>query len=207
MKGSLNSMRLSISQLTLYRDCPFAWKCRYIDNIETPKSEALQFGTDFHSAISGTSEDELINKMVSVVKKSTPFLKSNSLFTYEKKDYVNLDGFNFTYILDAVNEIDILEFKSAGKPWEKNKFITEWQPHLYLKAEEEKTGKLKNFYYIVVTKENNPKCQVQKVEFNKDIYKQIINTADKLKNDFEFKPIESKNCYFCDYKNHCPKQF
>lgn len=200
-------MNLSLTQINLYRDCPFAWKCRYIDNIETPKSEALQFGTDFHSAISGTSEDELINKMVAVVRNSVPFKSNINDYVFEEKKYVNLDGFNFTYILDAVDEVNIFEFKSANKPWRNGRFNEEWQPHLYLEAERKISGVLKNFYYIVVTKENNPKCQVQKVEFNKDIYNKIINTADKLKNDWEFKPTENKNCYFCDFKQHCPLYF
>ena len=199
-------MRLSISQPTLYRDCPHAYKCRYIDKIEVPQAEALEFGTNFHKAISEGTEDSLISKMVSAVKNSEPFNWEDD-YEYEKKEYVNLEGFNFTYIVDATNIIKIFEFKSASKPWVNNRFQEEWQPHIYIKGEEINTGEVKEFYYIVVTKEDNPKVQVERVEFNQDIYNKIIETAGKLKNDFEFKPTPNKNCYFCDYKSWCPNQF
>lgn len=52
---------LSYSSINLYSMCARAWRFRYLDKVQTPKSPALVFGSAFHNAI----ETAIANKDVS----------------------------------------------------------------------------------------------------------------------------------------------
>ena len=196
-------MHLSVSQLNLFKRCPLAWKYSYIDKIPTEPTEALRMGTLFHQSIAiGNSEVELLDKMVKAVN-NLPIMKYSEL-EFEMKVREDISGYDFIYILDAVDDYKILEFKSSKMEWEEDKFNKEWQAQLYIEGERIRTGKIKDFYYIIATKHKIPRIQLRKVKRSKKVLKEIFDTAKQLKNEWEFKG-KTDNCYFCNYKKICEK--
>lgn len=200
-------MRISNSQLELYNECPLKWHFRYIDKIETPKSEALLLGSEFHYNI---EHKILINskagRMVFYLYNNSEFRNYLSGAKFEVKKELKIDGLNFIVIYDALGKDCILEFKSASRAWKDKRFDEEFQPHIYLKAEYKRTGIWKEFIYFIVNK-NDYSIQVKKVKFNPEKWREIKKIANRLFNDWEFKPKKNQYCYFCDFKNNCYLNF
>ena len=212
---------LSASQISLFRECKFKYKCRYIKKIETEKSEALYFGSLFHESIPKYNA-----KTVEEIKETDRNLylmlkelynsnyKDYKIQEFERKEKQVLDGVPLTTIVDAFGEDFILEFKTAGKPWDKQKFEDEIQSVIYMKSEERRTGKLKNFVYVVVMKPTDSKksyVTFHEVPFNEQKWQEIKKTYKEMKNEFDYLPNAYKNkknnCHWCEYINYCPAKF
>jgi len=208
-------MNISASQLSLYRNCPAAYKFKYIDGIESSPSEileeAMRFGTEFHeNVIVCKSEDPKIQKMVLALHNSEFSNYIDKIDEKEDSFVVQVEDFRLRAILDANCEDYILEFKTASKPWEDSKFETEIQPTLYQFAEFKRTGKVKEFIYFIVTKTDDPRVQIWKrATLPEDKVNELLLLVTQLRSDFEFEPTGYKKnaCFFCDYKDHCPVYF
>lgn len=208
-------MKISQSQLSLYRNCPAAYKFKYIDGIEEVISdvsaEAMRFGTEFHeNVVECKSNDILIKNMVSALHLSEFKEYINKITSKEDNIIIDVDDYQLRAIIDANCEDNILEFKTASKPWPKEKFETELQPVFYQFVEKQRTGKNKEFIYFVVTKNNKPSIQVYKIkELTKEKEEELLKLIKELKNDFEFKPKGYLNngCMWCSFKDSCEVQF
>lgn len=205
-------MNLSNSQIGLFKTCPFAYYCKYFLNIPEPYNENFAFGTEFHNSIPKLkSKDKQINKMVKALKNNEKFLELyNQKPVYEDKHYIKLDGLPFVIIIDANLPNTILEFKSASKIWTPEKVCNEFQPHIYLKAEFERTGIWKNFHYFIVTKDAIPRVQHVDISFSEEKWLEAKTIGEQIMKEWEFNCTCQDNFYchnFCYCKEYCPKFF
>lgn len=209
-------MNLSATQLSLYKKCPAAYKFRYILGLEVKQNEtleeAMRFGTEFHeNIIDCNSKDNMIIAMHEAINKHHAFKEYREKITAKEDSHViDYGWFNMRAIYDANTDDAILEFKSASKPWPKEKFESELQPTIYQLSEYLRTGKIKKFVYFVVTKSLRPTIQHwERKELPENDVKELLNIAKLLRNDFQFKPTGHKKneCFFCDYKEHCEAYF
>lgn len=205
-------MNLSNSQINLFKTCRHAYYCKYFLNIQEPYNENFRFGTEFHNSIPKLrSKEKEIDVMVKALKKHKGFMELyNRKPDYEVKHYLKLDGLPFVVIYDGLLDDTILEFKSASKIWTPEKVCNEFQPHIYLKAEHERTGKWKRFVYIIVTKDKRPRIQFIELGFDKEKWKEARSIGEQIMKEWEYKCTCESEFFcnkFCSFKNNCPKFF
>lgn len=181
----------SASLLKSYLDCPFAFKCRYLDDIKIDiNPEYFRFGSEFHSNIKElTSSDENIVKMVNSIKE---FLRDKKITEFEKKYFKEIDNIPFFSIIDAECEDDeILEFKSASNYWYQkdldNNFI---QATLYQKI----TGKKLTY---LVTNKKTFKTRVYEYPYTEQNWVKILEIIDNISKETIYP--KCNRYYRCDY--------
>lgn len=201
----------SYSKLDCYKQCPKKYKYRYIDKLSETNNKFLEFGTEFHKAISNKKSNDInIELMINSLYNNNEFKKYvNKILYFEKKIFFkNKENDKFISILDAVGKDFVLEFKSSKEKWTEEMFNKELQSSLYLEAFRQEFGNIKKLIYFIVTKPNKkyfPEVQFREVNYNKDKLKELSNIVTEIKNDKIFNKKINKYCYFCSFYEICNK--
>lgn len=212
-------MRFSASKIQLYMTCRKKFYLKYVEEIEEEESDALAFGKAFHECVPKPLEeikDKNIREMVEALNANDLYSKMKpKIKEFEYKNHSELDGKNFVTILDAHGDDFTIDFKSAKSVWKEGKEKNELQPAIYTKSELVRTGRMKDFYFFVVTKPEDrvlksgvkhipPKVQVIKVKNPMRNWNMIKKVTDEMEREFDFEPNAYKdckqNCYLCQYK-------
>lgn len=190
------------SAVSTFEQCPFQYKCRYIDHLETLPSDdpanALIIGTALHKAIEtdvDTAIQEYFNSYTIITDKHVDEeIKLRHLIPKVKEilpdgiHEVQVIDTNFIGTLDLLvpvgkNEFDLYDFKYSNN-W--MRYMDSRQLHLY-KYYFEKCGvqKIRNMYFVFV-----PKVQIRqkKTETLFDFRQRLIRELDKV--EPSVKPIQ-----------------
>lgn len=164
---------ISYSRVDTYKNCPFLYKLRYLDKLETKPSQdptdARYLGTAVHSGIEKRSIEEGINSYKSNysiwnVNNEVEVLKLETVLPaaineipegeYEHKLLVG-DFIGYIDLLVKVDEgiYDLYDFKYSNNA---SNYKKSGQVHVYKYFYEKSTGnKIRNMYYALI-----PKCTV-----------------------------------------------
>ena len=169
MKGGEHKLKMSYSRVSSFEQCPFKWRLRYIDKLETidkcDPGDALKLGTALHDGIE-TNVDSAIEKyfmsypiindlheneaikLRRLIPKVKAILPPGGQFEVEL-DCEDFKGF-IDYLVPVGDEFDIYDFKYSNNV---ERYLESEQLHVYKYYAEKLLGiKIRNLYFLFVPK-------------------------------------------------------
>jgi len=223
---------ISVSQLNLYRQCPYRYKLNYIDKIPIEvKPDALNLGSTIHELLEQdiyTIKDEKLNPYLTNARELLSLINDietlDCLPQNELKLYGKILGNDAVGIIDKVwkDQNIAIDYKTGSlkSGWDQRKRSKVMygqedyclQAYFYDKLYEQNFGKpLKSFYFLFLGNKEfwSPNIQGKKFgEYAFDLWceKQIEETLECI-NSCLFDKEESKLCNWCDYLYVCELDF
>lgn len=226
-------MQYSYSRVSLYKRCPYAFKLKYIDLLETipnfDSTNALIMGTCLHEGIQISKEyalnhyynyfpvinDQIENNALQLdimIDKARPLLPTGQ---YELK----VENERYRGFIDLLGDDgNIYDFKYSNN---KQAYLSSPQIHLYKHYGHYDNAKL---YYVIVPKsqikqrkieilyefrerikEDLKTKQIEIVEVPFDIEKVRVfeQTIEEIEKDTTYEKNCTELCYFCEYQKYC----
>ena len=175
-------MKVSYSKVSCYNECPFKYKLKYIDKLESKfdgkPDNPLILGTSIHEGIENRSIDKAIetySKKYSEITKENEWeiLKLESILPVAFRDIpegeyeycLNLTD-EFIGYIDMLRKVDdglydLYDFKYSANT---SKYLKSPQIHLYKYYFERLTGnKIRDMYYVFIPK-SSKKLPVKNIE-------------------------------------------
>lgn len=181
---------LSYSSISGYLQCARHWKFRYVDKEESPKNDALLFGSAWHKMIGlvvgggrigdamATAFNEIVGdddsfpidldvlaaRMISVPAIETEILNLKpSQIEYQFELHVPGVPVPMIGFIDMITQDGhVIDFKTASRKWTQDRADNDLQPTFYLAALNQ-LGLVElpaQFRYMVFTKTRNPEVQI-----------------------------------------------
>lgn len=218
-------MKMSYTRANTYKECPRKYKCRYIEEREEVKSDALINGSDMHEAIEAytlhllkeglkTDMDYLANLPVSseVAELIERFAETHILepgkYSVEEFWDFPLNGDTWTAKIDRCKDegdlVIIRDYKSDHNLRSQGDVDKDLQLKIYAAAASHKFPEAKEFA-----------CQIDFVRFGvvretgyfrEDIPKierEMIALTKRIAADKDYKPTPGSACEWCSYKADC----
>ncbi len=200
----------SISSLTTFQKCPYAYKLSYIDLIPATVPAKLEFGRWVHKQIEnflkGNDYHEDAKPFIHALKDNL----GSEIIAIEKEFYFDIEGITLKGIIDAESIESIFEFKVTSSPGyyissisyqlKTYSFISKKQPIYLLFEIDKRKQSLKK-----VHKEYIPITQMAIEEHIKHL-QQIIKMLKSCYENNTFPPSYN-NCATCFYKDKCSYYF
>lgn len=213
----------SPSSIQMYRRCPQQYAFRYRDKLPWPPSDAMEFGSAFGKAVYDTWHEckhdaykggnAQIIKMLKVLYSHPDVIKmprDKMIVGKNCELKVTLQGKTHSMfgIMDMLLSDDsINDVKTSGKPWNMDRIKSAVQHLFYTYARKKLGHKVKNFRYIVVTTQANPKVQIYNINISDESLKEFERGfVENLKSiDLDiFPPMMGGHCGWCPYRSICP---
>lgn len=219
----------SFSRISLFNQCQYQFKFRYVDEIPSKPRPHLQKGSNVHEILEHfglESFDEIFNKFnceEQLIANNfinsdlgKDILSKKSVREYEiffdeninpcqKKDAI------FVGYIDRVNfhnnEIEIIDFKTGKYKDEKYQDYSQlifYALYIFKKYNVE-TIKIR-FVYVEHLKENTMILTREIVENYTNLIKENIKKIENTIKENNFTKNETKLCDWCDYKEICKKE-
>lgn len=195
---------LTVEKLKLFKQCPLAYKKKYIDKMETPPVD-----TEFQRNIKALdTKDEKIEEMTNALYANDEFYQNiypNIKKWRAKKKFQVLER-DFVGTFDALGEDIIVKFVSSKSVWKDEDFKNDIEPILSMIAEFKRVEKWKSFYYVIVTTQATPRVQIKLVCFDEEPKKQVVEDINKIAEQIEKAedyPANKESCKACPFKKKC----
>lgn len=223
---------LSKSSINLYLQCPYKWKCIYLDGIKSLPSPAQQRGIDIHSKIENfyknikvTGEKFLIknddedlkkfidnenNRIIEIIK------QNKSLKTYFKPIFQELklqnDKIGLKGIIDAVfinpddDKLIVIDWKTGNfNKKDLDKYRLELVVYKLLLEHSDITDVEVGYWGIYFTDKN--KLFFEPV--SQEAENETLNKISEVRRNIEMKSFHPKKnffCKWCQFKDKCDKE-
>jgi putative RecB family exonuclease len=171
---------------------------KYDEDMDVETSAKL--GRDMVTcAVSGFDPDE---EVVSVSEAFCVPLRDSAGVTLEKP----LIG-EFDCVVRKAGQVKIVDWKTAGKKWPKNKAGKDWQPTAFLMAYSMMRGVVPRFRFDVITKGKSPvfeQHETSRTENDFARFVHLVKLADSMINANHFAPSEQGfYCGGCPHQDAC----
>lgn len=219
----------SYSKLSTFMNCPYRYKLKYIDKLETIESfedtDARYIGTAMHIAIEGGDYKRAYYSCLPVATSQSEFelrkIERNLIFVKEiLKDFHDLkfeteitDGEFIGYIdclaTDKKNNRWIIDFKYSNN---KASYLSSPQVSLYKYFYEKTTGeKIDKVGYLMIKKDNQNFVKVgQKITGGAQLYevqvkdvKKILKDVGTMEKATGFPCNPTNFCFYCEFFDWC----
>lgn len=229
-------MKWSYSRVGLWEQCPFKFKCRYIDNLETEEDlsptaplilgsamdEGIQNGIDAGIDYYYNKYPKITDVHVSEAMKIEYWIpKVHELLSPGGRFQVEIESENFKGYADYINSGVLIDFKYSSNT---QNYEVSKQLSLY-KSELKESINYMAYMCIPKTfiRQKNSEDVIQfrnrmrqqlatmKIAIVEHEYDPLaVNTfwanVEKIKADTEFKPTKNEYCKYCEYAQYCPLQ-
>jgi len=214
----------SQNSLSIYKFCPVKFKYIYLDGVfENIDSSRLREGRDFHLLAERYFKDiddnffyindSKLVKWGEILKESFPLQKNvRYLSEFEIKKDKKILG-RYDLIILKENSIEIIDFKTNEKKYEKNRIEESLQTKIYMYLLGESIKKFGNYKIKNISMRyfqlNFPKDDLTIVyneglhEKNRKELENLINKA--LEDDFGYELYPMKKCKNCSFEKKCKK--
>lgn len=167
---------------------------------ETDAETSAKLGRDMVScAVSGFDPEE---QVVSVSEAFCVPLRDSTGVTLEKP----LIG-EFDCVVRKAGQVKIVDWKTAGKKWSKNKAGKDWQPTAFLIAYSLMRGVVPGFRFDVVTKTKTPSLESHETSRSESDFARfvhLVKLADSMIEAGHFAPNEQGfYCGGCPHQQAC----
>ena len=215
-------MIVSATKISTCSDCMLKYKFGYVDKLPREEKDYFDIGHVFEARVeanlTGNSipeektlskeNNELVDKMVNALfgsNKAMDILKKPH--EYQKDYKIDIgEKHQLRVIIDFLFPDLIVDTKTSAGRWDMKKAKESVQPPAYIFGEFIRTGKLKDFTFIITTKHKAPQVQIINLKPTEETIEKFKNKALKTIADIEcelFDPTPGVHCRWCDFKDFC----
>lgn len=226
-------MQYSFSRVSLWKQCPYRYKLRYIDKLETlpdtDPTNALILGTAMHKGIEESPQaavawyysqfpaitDLHVNE---AIKLETLIPKVKALLPPVGKFEIRISTPDFIGFADYLTNNEIFDFKYTSSA---DHYLNSPQLHLYNYF---LGGTPQNLYYLIIPKTaikqkktetlyqfrerlretlSRMEPQLYPVEYNPEKVAEFLLDVKHLAESETFPKVESDLCRWCQYEKYC----